>query len=162
MLTIIHNREKENVCLVQIVCISVFLKFHSMCVPKNSKVELNEDLSAPKGGGQYEMEFIGISKFFIKITKKCTEPRIPYQCCLKSHTSGKRGHKLLHKTCYTFKAEVSFLLWKTGQECWENTTSMAQKHRGYLTLRLEQDKTVPVSHQHSKQYEFTTQKRQRT
>lgn len=51
MLTIIHNREKENVCLVQIVCISVFLKFHSMCVPKNSKVELNEDLSAPKGGG---------------------------------------------------------------------------------------------------------------
>ena len=54
------------------------------------------------------MEFIGLSKFFIKITGKCTEPRIPYQYCLKSHTSGKRGHKLLHKTCYTFEAEVSF------------------------------------------------------
>lgn len=74
MLTIIHNREKENVCLVQIVCISVFLKFHSMCVPKNSKVELNEDLSAPKGGGRMKWSSLALVNSLLKSQKNVQSP----------------------------------------------------------------------------------------
>lgn len=49
-----------------------------MCISKYSKVELDEDLFFFEKV-QYEMEFIGISKFFIiKITVKCAEPGIPY------------------------------------------------------------------------------------
>ena len=64
---------------------------------------------------------------------------------MSSHTSGEMSNKL-HKIHYRFKAEISFLLWKRWQECWENAISVAQKHTTYLTLRLDQNKTALVSH----------------